>query len=161
RALVWQGTMAPEPAQPGQLYSVDRVHGESSCRQRAAILTASALPGTACTLTHHAPETAASAVSATVASSHSSKGRGSSAGWPSKRPIKRLRDAPTSRGKGAPRHGKREISDNLDSNAQLCAGSLANPRPGSTISNSGSTPAAVSARIRIASSATTSPTTSA
>ena len=44
-----------------------------------AILTASALPGTACTLTHHAPATAASAVRATVASSHSSKGRGSSA----------------------------------------------------------------------------------
>ena len=47
-----------------------------SCRQRAATRTASALPGTACTRTHHAPAATASAVTATVASSLREKDRG-------------------------------------------------------------------------------------
>ena len=53
-------TLFGVPVQPGHV---------TSRRQRAATRTASALPGTECTRTHHAPAAATSAVSATVASS--------------------------------------------------------------------------------------------
>src|SRR3954452_4970981 len=125
-----------------------------SARSRAMTRTASALARTSCTRTAQAPASAATTVSAAVASSRPAVARGpvSSA---SNVPRNDLRLGPTSSGRP---NAKRSPSP--ASRAQLCSGVLANPNPGSTMTCSGSTPAATTSSTRSRSSAHTSRTTS-
>ncbi len=112
----------------------------AAVRQASATRTASELAGTSCTRAHQAPAAAARAVTATVASSLPVKGRAVPSGAASSRPRKRLREAPTSTGKAGPVPPRRDRRSRFTSSAQLCAGFLAKPSPGSTTIIEGSTP---------------------
>src|SRR5215475_4409826 len=159
-ALVLANTMPREHAQPFQRDPVQaHVTAPAASRQACPTRTASALARTSWTRTHHAPAAAASAVTATVASSLSANGRAEPSGPASSLPRNRLREAPMMTGK-AGQPPRRETSARWVSSAQLCSASLANPRPGSTMICSGSTPAATTASTRRSSSSRTSPTTS-
>src|SRR5580693_7209133 len=149
----WLGPVTPAGLESGEL-------GCAACRQASATRTASALAGTRCTRAHHAPATAARAVTDTVASSLPTNGRGVPSGAASSLPRNRLRDAPISTGNPGARPPSVLIWSRLVSSAQLCSGRLAKPSPGSSTIMAGSTPCAVTTSTRRHNSSATSRTTS-
>ena len=111
--------------------------------------TASRLPATSWTRTHHTPAFAAMAETASVAESRASIDRGSTRrGSASSSPRNRLRDAPMSSGRPERRRARARCA----SSAQLCSAFLAKPRPGSSTMRAGSMPAATAASSRARSS---------
>src|SRR4051794_11776250 len=126
-----------------------------SARSLATTRTASAFARTSCTRTPHAPARAATTVKAAVASSRPAVGRGPESSASSV-PRKDFRLAPTSSGRPSANSSSRRVS-----NAQLCCGVFAKPKPGSTMTCAGSTPAATTSSTRWRNSSHTSRTTSA
>src|SRR5690606_3207692 len=100
-----------------------------AARMAAATRTASAFGRTRWTRTHHAPAAATRAVTATVASSHSTNGRGVPSGAARSLVRNPLREAPTRTG-----YPVRVKTSRCASRDQLCpaSGLLANPSPGSS-----------------------------